>query len=580
MKQLVRRSAKHALELDNPLLARLFAHRGITDPAEIDFSLKNLLAPDSMKGLSTAANVLAATIIDGRKIMIVGDFDADGATSTALMVHCLRVCKADVEYLVPNRFEFGYGLTPEIVTVAAEKQPALIVTVDNGISSVEGVKSANDLGIKTIITDHHLPGALLPDAIAIVNPNQAGCDFPSKALAGVGVSFYLLSALRTALREKSWFEQQQIKEPVLADYLDLVALGTIADVVPLDKNNRVLVSEGIRRMRAGRVRPGIHALLDVAGTNLKNLITRDVAFGVAPRLNAAGRLEDMSIGIECLLAEDSATAAELAERLDGINKERRSIEDEMKAQAIKIVDARFPSKPAAKAEKGKADKGKTDQYGVCLYDASWHQGVVGIIASRIKDRLHRPVIAFAKASDTEIKGSARSIRGLHIRDTLDAIATANPGLIDKFGGHAMAAGLSLSIEKYAEFSALFDAEAKKNLAPADLEQQVLSDGELDAGITLATAREVIEAAPWGQGFAEPIFDGEFEIIDQRILNDKHLKLRLMKDDELIDAIAFNHNRLIETRMKQLAYRIDINAYRGLEKVQLIVEAVDVEIREK
>jgi single-stranded-DNA-specific exonuclease len=576
LKRLVRRSANHALKLDNPLLARLFANRGITDPTEIDFSLKNLLSPDTMKGLSAAAEVLAATIIDGDKIMIVGDFDADGATSTALMVHCLRACNADVEYLVPNRFEFGYGLTPEIVAVAALKKPALIVTVDNGISSVEGVKTANDLGIKTIITDHHLPGAALPDAIAIVNPNQAGCDFPSKSLAGVGVSFYLLSALRSALREKSWFQLQKIKEPVLADYLDLVALGTIADVVPLDKNNRVLVSEGIRRMRAGRVRPGIHALLDIAGTNLKNLITRDVAFGIAPRLNAAGRLEDMSIGIECLLSEDSATAAELAERLDGINKERRSIEDEMKAQAIKIVDATFPSKPTFKIASN-AEKSKTDQYGVCLYDPSWHQGVVGIIASRIKDRLHRPVIAFAKASDTEIKGSARSIRGLHIRDTLDAIATANPGLIDKFGGHAMAAGLSLSIDRYKEFSALFDAEAKRNLAPADLEQQVLSDGELDAGITLATARAVIEAAPWGQGFAEPIFDGEFEVIDQRILGDKHLKLRLMKDDELIDAIAFNHNRLIENRMKRLAYRIDINAYRGLEKVQLIIEAVDVEV---
>jgi single-stranded-DNA-specific exonuclease len=579
LKRLVRRSANHALKLDNPLLARLFANRGITDPAEIDFSLKNLLSPDSMKGLSTAADVLASTVVGGRKIMIVGDFDADGATSTALMVHCLRACNAHVEYLVPNRFEFGYGLTPEIVAVAALKQPALIVTVDNGISSVEGVKVANDLGIKTIITDHHLPGAALPDAIAIVNPNQAGCDFPSKSLAGVGVSFYLLSALRSALRERSWFQQQQIKEPVLADYLDLVALGTIADVVPLDKNNRVLVSEGIRRMRAGRVRPGIHALLDIAGTNLKNLITRDVAFGVAPRLNAAGRLEDMSIGIECLLSEDSATAAELAERLDGINKERRSIEDEMKAQAIKIVDATFPSKPASKGASS-TGKDKADQYGICLYDPSWHQGVVGIIASRIKDRLHRPVIAFAKASDTEIKGSARSIRGLHIRDTLDAIATANPGLIDKFGGHAMAAGLSLPIDKYAEFSALFNAEAKKNLAPADLEQQVLSDGELDAGITLATARAVIEAAPWGQGFAEPIFDGEFEVIDQRILGDKHLKLRLMKDDELIDAIAFNHNRLIENRMKRLAYRIDINAYRGLEKVQLIIESVDVEVHDK
>jgi single-stranded-DNA-specific exonuclease len=579
LKRLVRRSANHALKLDNPLLARLFANRGITDPAEIDFSLKNLLSPDSMKGLSTAADVLASTVVGGRKIMIVGDFDADGATSTALMVHCLRACNAHVEYLVPNRFEFGYGLTPEIVAVAALKQPALIVTVDNGISSVEGVKVANDLGIKTIITDHHLPGAALPDAIAIVNPNQAGCDFPSKSLAGVGVSFYLLSALRSALRERSWFQQQQIKEPVLADYLDLVALGTIADVVPLDKNNRVLVSEGIRRMRAGRVRPGIHALLDIAGTNLKNLITRDVAFGVAPRLNAAGRLEDMSIGIECLLSEDSATAAELAERLDGINKERRSIEDEMRAQAIKIVDATFPSKPASKGASS-TGKDKADQYGICLYDPSWHQGVVGIIASRIKDRLHRPVIAFAKASDTEIKGSARSIRGLHIRDTLDAIATANPGLIDKFGGHAMAAGLSLPIDKYAEFSALFNAEAKKNLAPADLEQQVLSDGELDAGITLATARAVIEAAPWGQGFAEPIFDGEFEVIDQRILGDKHLKLRLMKDDELIDAIAFNHNRLIENRMKRLAYRIDINAYRGLEKVQLIIESVDVEVHDK
>ena len=573
MKRLVRRASNARLALDleqkvqSALLARLFAQRGIVDQSEIDFSLGNLLPPDSMKGLTEAANVVASAIVNRQKIIIVGDFDADGATSTALMVHCLRACEADVDYLVPNRFEFGYGLTPEIVAVAAKMQPALIVTVDNGISSVDGVGAANALGIKTVITDHHLPGDVVPAATAIVNPNQIGCAFPSKALAGVGVSFYLLSAVRKVLRQKSWFEQKQLSEPLLADYLDLVALGTIADVVPFDKNNRVLVNEGIRRMRAGKVRPGIRALLAVSGTNFKKLVSRDIAFGVAPRLNAAGRLEDMSIGIECLLSETDAGAVVLAEQLDGINKARRSIEDEMKDQAIEIVKAAVASN---------SESTKTEKYGVCLYNASWHQGVVGIIASRIKDRVHRPTIAFAKVSDTEIKGSARSIHGLHIRDALDAIATANPGLIDKFGGHAMAAGLSLPLARFAEFAALFDAEARKGLSKGDLEQQVVSDGELEGEFNLATARKIAEAAPWGQGFPEPVFDGEFEIIDQRILGGRHLKLRLLKDDELIDAIAFNHNRLIEERMKRMAYRIDINEYRGLEKVQLIIEAVDLD----
>ena len=573
MKRLVRRASNARLALDleqkvqSALLARLFAQRGIVDQSEIDFSLGNLLPPDSMKGLSEAANVVASTIVNRQKIIIVGDFDADGATSTALMVHCLRACEADVDYLVPNRFEFGYGLTPEIVAVAAKMQPALIVTVDNGISSVDGVGAANALGIETVITDHHLPGDVVPAATAIVNPNQTGCAFPSKALAGVGVSFYLLSAVRKVLRQKLWFEQKQLSEPLLADYLDLVALGTIADVVPFDKNNRVLVNEGIRRMRAGKIRPGIRALLAVSGTNFKKLVSRDIAFGVAPRLNAAGRLEDMSIGIECLLSETDAGAVVLAEQLDGINKARRSIEDEMKDQAIEIVKAAVASN---------SESTKTEKYGVCLYNASWHQGVVGIIASRIKDRVHRPTIAFAKVSDTEIKGSARSIHGLHIRDALDAIATANPGLIDKFGGHAMAAGLSLPLARFAEFAALFDAEARKGLSKGDLEQQVVSDGELEGKFNLATARKIAEAAPWGQGFPEPVFDGEFEIIDQRILGGRHLKLRLLKDDELIDAIAFNHNRLIEERMKRMAYRIDINEYRGLEKVQLIIEAVDLD----
>jgi len=573
LKRLVRRASNARLALDleqkvqSALLARLFAQRGIVDQSEIDFSLGNLLPPDSMKGLTEAANVVASTIVNRQKIIIVGDFDADGATSTALMVHCLRACEADVDYLVPNRFEFGYGLTPEIVAVAAKMQPALIVTVDNGISSVDGVGAANALGIETVITDHHLPGDVVPAATAIVNPNQTGCAFPSKALAGVGVSFYLLSAVRKVLRQKLWFEQKQLSEPLLADYLDLVALGTIADVVPFDKNNRVLVNEGIRRMRAGKVRPGIRALLAVSGTNFKKLISRDIAFGVAPRLNAAGRLEDMSIGIECLLSETDAGAVVLAEQLDGINKARRSIEDEMKDQAIEIVKAAVASN---------SESTKTEKYGVCLYNASWHQGVVGIIASRIKDRVHRPTIAFAKVSDTEIKGSARSIHGLHIRDALDAIATANPGLIDKFGGHAMAAGLSLPLAKFAEFAALFDAEARKGLSKGDLEQQVVSDGELEGKFNLATARKIAEAAPWGQGFPEPVFDGEFEIIDQRILGSRHLKLRLLKDDELIDAIAFNHNRLIEERIKRMAYRIDINEYRGLEKIQLIIEAVDLD----
>ena len=512
-----------------------------------------------MKGIDAAAALLAQSVQSGESILIVGDFDADGATSSVVMVECLRAMGAYARYLVPNRFEYGYGLTPEIVDVAATMSPAVIVTVDNGISSLEGVQRARELGIKVVITDHHLAGDALPAADAIVNPNQPGCDFPSKNLAGVGVAFYLASVLRQQLREAAWFSAEGIAEPNLADYLDLVALGTVADVVPLDYNNRILVQEGLRRIRAGRSRPGLLAMIEIAGASRRRLVSRDLAFGVAPRLNAAGRLDDISLGIECLLAKDEASAMALARRLDELNQERRAIEKEMKAQAFDAGEDSWVS--------------KRDAVGVSLYHADWHQGVVGIVASRVKDKVHRPVIAFAMGEDGELKGSARSIKGLHIRDALDSIAARHPGLVIKFGGHAMAAGLSLAFENLPRFAAAFDDEAQRWLAPTDLEQVIVSDGSLAAPITVDLVREIQSAAPWGQGFDEPLFDDEFEIVSQRIVGEHHLKLSLARPGEApIDAIAFNQAQLLEHRFQRMAYRIDINTYRGRSSAQLIVEA--------
>ncbi|MBQ75168.1 MAG: single-stranded-DNA-specific exonuclease RecJ [Gammaproteobacteria bacterium] len=562
MDKLIRRQVAHKLSGVSPLLNRLYVGRGVVDPSDLDNSMAGLLPPGSFKGMSDSVSLLQEAVTGQQRILIVGDFDADGATSSALMVSCLKAFGArHVDYLVPDRFKFGYGLTPEIVAVAADFSPDLIVTVDNGMSSIEGVQAAVDSNMKVVITDHHLAGDILPAAHAILNPNQPGCEFPSKALAGVGVAFYLLSALRSSLREIGWFQQA---EPNLADCLDLVALGTIADVVSMDKNNRILVSEGLRRIRAGRARPGIYALISVSGADYKQLTSRDLAFGIGPRLNAAGRLENMSLGIECLLA-DGNRAVELADHLEALNNERKSIETEMKVQAQETIVKH-------------QDVGQNEfDVGVCLFHPEWHQGVVGIIASRIKDQIHRPVIAFAQTSDSELKGSARSIPGLHIRDALDTIAARNPGVLVKFGGHAMAAGLSIEPGNFEKFQQLFNQEAKRWLSEEDLERVIVSDGEVGETISKSLALHVIEAAPWGSGFPEPVFDGEFEVLDQRIVASRHLKLKLrpLDEDEVIEAIAFNHDRLIEQRQLRLAYRLDINRFRGRESVQLIVESVAV-----
>lgn len=566
MKKLVRRKPHAQLLGDlSPLLSRLYTARGIADPHEVDHQLKYLCPPDTMKGLDGATALLRDVIVRNEAILVVGDFDADGATGCALMVLGLRALGAGrVDYLVPNRFEFGYGLTPEIVEVASGYAPQLLITVDNGISSVAGVESARTHGIKVLITDHHLPGEQLPRADAIVNPNQHGCEFPSKHLAGVGVAFYLLSALRQCLRDTGWFDEQNLAVPNLAQFLDLVALGTIADVVPMDYNNRIMAQEGIRRLRAGRGRPGLLALVEIAGTTLEQLVAKDLAFGVAPRLNAAGRLEDMSIGIECLLTDDENRATELAMQLDTLNRERRSIEQDMKLEAQNQLAL--------------GDIANDQQaVGVCLFREDWHQGVVGIVASRIKDQLHRPVIAFARSGDNELKGSARSIKGLHIRDALDAIAARHPGLVAKFGGHAMAAGLTLKEADFERFAAAFNAEARRWLSDEDLEQVILSDGNIDEEITLALAHEIMSAAPWGQGFAEPLFDGEFEVLAQRIVGGHHLKLVLRHRDgaATLDAIAFNHASTLDGRYQHLAYRVDVNTWRGRQTVQLIVEETDL-----
>lgn len=561
-KRLVRREVVGTVVGVSPLLSRVLSARGIQDAADINPGLGALPSPEGFKGLDAAARLVADALESGRRILIVGDFDADGATSCALLVSGFRAMGAGhVRFLVPNRFEFGYGLTPEIVDVAARQSPDLLITVDNGISSLEGVEHARSLGIDVVITDHHLPGDRLPGANAIVNPRQPGCAFPAKHLAGVGVAFYLLSAVRADLRRRGWFSSRE--EPNLASYLPLVALGTVADVVPLDACNRILVSEGLRRLRAGQGSPGLLALLRQASIEPREMTSRDLAFGIAPRLNAAGRLDNMTIGIDCLLAPDDETAISLAIELDTLNRERRRIEDEMKAQVLDLDDDSGWISPK-------------DAVGVVVCHESWHQGVIGIVAARVKERVHRPVIAFAPGSEGQLKGSARSIPGLHIRDALDAIATKHPGLLVKFGGHAMAAGLTLAAGDIDRFAAAFDAEARDWLDDEDLEQVVLSDGEIDEEITKDLAQSVIEAAPWGQQFDEPVFDGRFEVQDQRIVGGRHLKLTLRPEQgaRSIDAICFNHGTwLLEPRFQHLAYRLDLNRYRGLVSPQLIIEAI-------
>lgn len=554
-------------------LQSIYANRGVSSLEEMERSLQAMLRPQQLKGLEGAVARLVQAVTGGESLLIVGDFDADGATSCALGVLALRDMGASkVEYLVPNRFEFGYGLTPEIVEVAKGYHPDLIITVDNGISSIDGVAAAKAAGIGVVVTDHHLPGRELPDADAIVNPNQPGCGFPSKNLAGVGVIFYLMSALRSALREAGWFAAKGIPEPNMGNYLDLVALGTVADVVPLDSNNRILVHQGLQRIRNGRARPGILALLDVAGRQRHRLVASDLGFTVGPRLNAAGRLDDMSLGIECLLCDNPDIAREMAVELDDLNRDRRSIEASMQQEALASLQNLVINDSADMP------------WGLCLYDGQWHQGVIGILASRIKERFHRPVIAFADANDEEIKGSARSIPGLHIRDALDAVASACPGLLSKFGGHAMAAGMSLKRSDFPRFQQAFDGVVRQTLRAEDLQGEILSDGELGSDeLNLPLAHLLREAGPWGQHFPEPVFDGEFYLVQQRIVGEKHLKLVLATDvarQQLVDAIAFN----IDVRewpnhgaeRIRLAYRLDVNEFRGRETVQLMavhVEAV-------
>ncbi|NHO64517.1 single-stranded-DNA-specific exonuclease RecJ [Aestuariicella hydrocarbonica] len=555
----------------HPRLQSIYAARGVNSLGDMERSLQAMLRPQQLKGLQGAVERLVRAIIGQESLLIVGDFDADGATSCAVGMLALRdMGAASVQYLVPNRFEFGYGLTPEIVAVAKGYKPDLIITVDNGISSIEGVAASKAAGIGVLVTDHHLPGHELPDAEAIVNPNQPGCEFPSKNLAGVGVIFYLMSALRSALREQGWFASRGIPEPNMGNYLDLVALGTVADVVPLDSNNRILVHQGLQRIRSGRARPGILALLEIAGRQRHRLVASDLGFTVGPRLNAAGRLDDMSLGIECLLCESPDLAREMAIELDDLNKDRRSIEAGMQQEALKSLQSLVLNDSADMP------------WGLCLYDGQWHQGVIGILASRIKERFHRPVIAFADASEEEIKGSARSIPGLHIRDALDAVASAHPGLLTKFGGHAMAAGMSLKKSDFPRFQQAFDEVVRQSLSQADLQAEILSDGALSADeFNLPLAHTLREAGPWGQHFPEPVFDGEFYLVQQRIVGEKHLKLVLAMDpagQQLVDAIAFNVDVDVwpnpSAEKIKLAYRLDVNEFRGRETVQLM--AVHVE----
>ncbi len=545
-----------------PLLTRLYAARGVQSAVELDKGLARLLPYQQLKGIDGAVDLLVQALQQQQRILIVGDFDADGATASAVGLRGLRLLGAGhVDYLVPNRFEYGYGLTPEIVAVALERQPDLLITVDNGISSVEGVAAANAAGLPVLVTDHHLPGAELPAAAAIVNPNQPGCTFPSKALAGVGVIFYVLLALRARLRELGWFTPSRV-EPNLAELLDLVALGTVADVVPLDANNRILVHQGLARIRTGRAHAGLKAVLEVAGREAQRISSTDLGFILGPRLNAAGRLDDMSLGIECLLTDEQGLARDIAVQLDQLNHDRKAIEQGMQREALaKLKDLPLDDMP----------------FGLCLFEPDWHQGVIGILAARLKERYFRPAIAFADAGDGVLKGSARSVAGLHIRDALDAVAAANPGLISKFGGHAMAAGLSLPQDNFPQFAAAFDAEVRRQLGADDLTGRLLSDGQLSAEeFNLPLAHALRQAGPWGQHFPEPLFHGVFQIVQQRLVGDKHLKLVLKTEcgGAQFDAIAFNVDREVwpnaSVQWAELAYKLEANEFRGRESVQLLV----------
>ena len=550
----------------DPLVARVLAHRGINDPAQVDYQLKKLLPYHQLKGIDTAVTLLVQALEAQANILIVGDFDCDGATSTSLALLALGAMGAkNVSYLVPNRFDFGYGLSTALVDYAKAIEPDLIVTVDNGIASHEGVARAHELGIKVVVTDHHLAAETLPDADAIVNPNQPGCEFPFKSTAGVGVIFYVMSALRRQLQTQGWFDQQGIKAPNMAQYLDLVALGTVADLVPMEHNNRILVAQGVARIRAGKARPGILALLAVAKRQYYNLQATDLGFSIGPRLNAAGRLEDMSLGIECLLSDDEHIAAQLAQELDELNAQRRHIEADMQQQAGNIL-TRLESSQDQELPKC-----------VCLFHPDWHQGVVGIVASRIKEKWHRPALVFAMGDADTLKGSCRSIAGFHLRDALAAVDAHNPGLIIKFGGHAMAAGLSIKADKFEAFKEALDTYAQEHLPDSLLAKEWRSDGQLSAQeLQLNQAFLLQQAGPWGQGFEEPTFHGRFVLVQQRIVGEKHLKLVLadLQTGELVDAIYFNIDLAVwpsTCEQADLVYRLDINEFRGRQSLQLMVQ---------
>ena len=568
-------SATPFLANTHPILSSIYHARGIESVEDLQYELKGLLPYHRLFDIEKAATIIADSIMQRERILIVGDFDADGATSTALAIRALRQFGAhEACYLVPNRFEYGYGLTPEIVEVARHMQPQLLITVDNGISSLAGVKAAKEAGIKVVVTDHHLAADELPNADAIVNPNQPACGFESKAACGCAVIFYVMTAVRTELRQRGWFTQRQ--EPNMAQFLDLLALASVADVVPLDKNNRILVDQGLKRIRAGKAISGINALLKIAGKSPNNLVASDLGFAIGPRLNAAGRLDDMATGIECLLTDNDTLADQYAEELNTLNEERKNIERGMQQQAMTWLQSQ------SLAQFDQQAGHQHLPWGLCLHDADWHQGVIGILASRIKDKVHRPVIAFANAElvqeqEQEIKGSARSILGLHIRDALDLIAKRRPDVLTKFGGHAMAAGLSIKLKNYATFQTEFDKVCHELMTEDQLDQVILSDGELRAeDFNLNLAAMIKYAGPWGQQFPEPIFDGEFLIINQKIVGSNHLKLTLgiIGTQQVIDAIAFNIDLDEWTddscQKIQCAYQLDINEFRGMQSVQLMI----------
>jgi single-stranded-DNA-specific exonuclease len=533
----------------SPLLATLYAARGIKNAQELAVTLTQIIPPDQLTNNTEMAILLADAIAERKKILIVGDYDADGATATAVAVKGLQIMGAQVDFLVPNRFEYGYGLTPKIVQLAATLAPDVIVTVDNGIASVEGVIEANKLGIQVLITDHHLPGDITPEAACIVNPNQHGCDFPSKNLAGVGVMFYVLLALRAELRKRGVYLEKQA--PNLTEVLDLVALGTVADLVKLDSNNRILVEQGLRRIRAGACCPGILALLKVAGRNPLQVNAQDLGFYVGPRLNAAGRLDDMRLGIQCLLAEDDDKAFKLAQVLHDLNAERRHIESSMQDEALVSLESITIG----------------DQYSISLFEPSWHQGVVGILASRIKERYHRPVIAFAETGDGLLKGSGRSITGLHLRDALDLVTKRHDGLIITFGGHAMAAGLSIHEDNFIAFQQAFESVVRELLKPADLQAIIEVDGGFDVEtITLQNA-QLLAGQVWGQGFAPPLFSDTFNVVNQRVVGEKHLKLLLEKQGQRFEAIYFGHTKPLPTKA-EVVYQLQVNTFNGAASVQL------------